>query len=429
MKKELAIFVSLTTFLSFLCKELIASSDGEDISQSQHEVYSAFDSASWAITSNLLSPILGANKQSLYDNYIKACDKATSQDPGYCSRSDKYRTTMNRDQPSSVNNYTKDGYAKIKVPTDLYDLIKDFFDKNRHHAEVEWKEYNVYHNAWVSPPTMVHMARESAGGSISLTSEIEDKVTPILEEWTGQSLSPVSTYGIRIYHNASILAPHVDRMPLVISAIIQVDQDVDEPWPLEVYGHDGIATNVTMEPGDMVLYESHSVIHGRPFPMIGNFFANCFIHFEPYQPIEGESSYDPKSDIPPYLVPGSLWEQEWKNVNPNGWKGREMAASVNDLRSVVSQGNTHRFKSITRLNPQFVHDADRNGWTVLHEAVRGGRLEMVKLILEQGADKDLLTIYGTSPLNIAKLLLRKDHEVIGYLESIGAKDITRQQEL
>ena len=30
---------------------------------------------------------------------------------------------------------------------------------------------------------------------------------------------------------------------------VQVDQDVDEPWPLEVYGHDGTATNVTMEPG------------------------------------------------------------------------------------------------------------------------------------------------------------------------------------
>ena len=62
-------------------------------------------------------------------------------------------------------------------------------------------------------------------------------------------------------------------MPLVTSAIIQVDQDVDEPWPLEVYGHDGKATNVTMEPGDMVLYESHSVIHGRPFPMRGNFYG------------------------------------------------------------------------------------------------------------------------------------------------------------
>jgi hypothetical protein len=33
-----------------------------------------------------------------------------------------------------------------------------------------------------------------------------------------------------------------------------------QPWPLEVIGHDGRATNVTMEPGDMVLYESHSVV-------------------------------------------------------------------------------------------------------------------------------------------------------------------------
>lgn len=34
-----------------------------------------------------------------------------------------------------------------------------------------------------------------------------------------------------------------------LSMTVQVDQDVDVPWPLEVYGHDGKATNVTMEPG------------------------------------------------------------------------------------------------------------------------------------------------------------------------------------
>ena len=59
----------------------------------------------------------------------------------------------------------------------------------------------------------------------------------------------------------------------------------------------------------------------RPFPMIGNFFANCFIHFEPYEPIDGESLYDPKADIPPYLVTGSAWEMNWKTDNPGGWKG------------------------------------------------------------------------------------------------------------
>lgn len=32
--------------------------------------------------------------------------------------------------------------------------------------------------------------------------------------------------------------------------------------PLEVIGHDGKAANITMLPGDLVLYESHSVLHG-----------------------------------------------------------------------------------------------------------------------------------------------------------------------
>ena len=100
---------------------------------------------------------------------------------------------------------------------------------------------------------------------------------------------------------------------------VQVDQDVDVPWPLEVYGHNGKAANVTMEPGDMVLYESHSVIHGRPFPMQGRFYANFFIHFEVLGPLEGESSYDPSLGLPPYLIPGSKWEGEWRKNNPKGW--------------------------------------------------------------------------------------------------------------
>ena len=54
-----------------------------------------------------------------------------------------------------------------------------------------------------------------------------------------------------------------DRLPLVSSAIINVAQDADEDWPIEVYAHNGKAYSITMEPGDMVLYESHSVIHGK----------------------------------------------------------------------------------------------------------------------------------------------------------------------
>ena len=71
-------------------------------------------------------------------------------------------------------------------------------------------------------------------------------------------------YGIRIYTEGAILNSHVDDLPRIASAIINVAQDENGgDWPLEVIGHDGLAYNITMKPGEMVLYESHSLIHGK----------------------------------------------------------------------------------------------------------------------------------------------------------------------
>lgn len=81
--------------------------------------------------------------------------------------------------------------------------------------------------------------------------------------------------------------------------ILNIDQDVEVPWPLEVIGHDGLAHNITMQPGDMILYESHSIIHGRPFPLQGQFMANLFVHFEPIGPIDGQVTVVYGSRTPP----------------------------------------------------------------------------------------------------------------------------------
>jgi hypothetical protein len=80
-----------------------------------------------------------------------------------------------------------------------------------------------------------------------------------------QSVSTLSTWPLK---RLSFTQTH----PLLFLRSVNVAQDVDEPWPLEIIGHDGKAYNVTMEPGDMVLYESHSVLHGRPFPLKGRHF-------------------------------------------------------------------------------------------------------------------------------------------------------------
>lgn len=127
-----------------------------------------------------------------------------------------------------------------------------------------------------------------------------------------------------MYTNGSILNPHIDRLPLVSSCIVNVAQDVDEDWPLEVYNRFGEAVNITMRPFDMVFYESHSLVHGRPFPLNGRFYANIFIHFEPMGERlhdEGQESYDLNLNggLPPYILPNSPEAEHWLAEHPEGW--------------------------------------------------------------------------------------------------------------
>jgi len=138
-------------------------------------------------------------------------------------------------------------------------------------------------------------------------------------------LKESSLYGIRVYKENSILATHVDRMPLISSCIINVAQDVEEDWPIEVIGHDGKAHNITMEPGDMVLYESHSVLHGRPFALKGKFYANVFIHFEPLEPYaeQQQGTTGHPDDLPLYIQEGSVEAKYWREDHPNFRRSKE----------------------------------------------------------------------------------------------------------
>jgi len=175
------------------------------------------DDVSWAVQSTQLKY---NSFQERYDRFLEGCNEAARRGVTFCQREDNHRLKMNREQPQSVYNYTEMGYAKIKAPKELFQKIQSFYLQNKGSDETEWKSINTYHNMWEAPPTMMHLNnRKFKGGGADLQASIWDVAKPLMEDWTGQELSPVSLYGIRVYHNGSILAPHVDRMPLVTSAI------------------------------------------------------------------------------------------------------------------------------------------------------------------------------------------------------------------
>jgi prolyl 4-hydroxylase len=224
-----------------------------------------------------ISPLAGRSE--FYKAFMDSCVAAFGSKGKRCYGTESDRIEMSLRQPMSMQNYTSIGFKKLRTPPALWALISDFWAKNKDKGKQElWGTANTYTNNWISPSEMVSVEDNGLrGGGYQLKQQIWDEAKKVISEWTGEELTQCSLYGIRVYKEGSILATHVDRLPLVSSAIINVAQDLDEPWPLEVYGHDGKAYNVTMHPGDMVLYESHSVLHGRPFPLKGRFMANLFV--------------------------------------------------------------------------------------------------------------------------------------------------------
>jgi prolyl 4-hydroxylase len=336
-------------------------------------------------------------------------------------------------------NYTETGFKKIRAPNSVMDLLNAHWKRNRdglYDREEIWPAGSIYVNHWESPTYMSAVEdTNTRGGGYALKKAVWDAVKPVVEAWTGMEQKPISMYGIRAYTEGAILSPHVDRLPLVSSCIINVDQDVDEDWPLEVYDRHDRAVNITMQPGDLVLYESGSLMHGRPFPLKGRFYANIFIHFEPTGRKLGDTSLeylDELDDIlPPYLLAGSPESDNWARKNPHGWSKPLPSAPIQQVTSpeghrAAAIGDLARLSKLAQTNRRALHAKDENGWQPLHEAVRADNKEAVELLIKHGANKDARVGKkgeGASALNLALDFLSVGADTVNYLMSIGAQNI------
>jgi len=119
------------------------------------------------------------------------------------------------------------------------------------------------------------------------------------------------------------------------------------------------------------------------------------------------------------------------------YKGRPF--STKDLRKAAATGDVETLAAYLGIKPGWVDLADKNGWTGLHLAARGGHEDAVAALLKAGADPSLKTGTGQTALAIAKdrlgdshpmaklLLPREDHaEVPNEKEEIDVGELTLQ---
>ena len=60
-----------------------------------------------------------------------------------------------------------------------------------------------------------------------------------------------------------------------------VDASLTKHWPLQIVSHNGNVHSVVLGPGEMLLYESASLLHARLVPLHSGTYANLFLHYKP----------------------------------------------------------------------------------------------------------------------------------------------------
>lgn len=173
--------------------------------------------------------------------------------------------------------YTRSGLKKCVVPEDLFHEIAAHYHANVKSAVAE-----------EGSDHLIQCKSDSHGGSdiVPINNSICDKIKaslkPLAEAWAQVSLVPTYVYGIRVYRRGAFLLPHRDRMVThTIGVLINVDQDVEEDWPLTIEDNSCRDYDVLLRPGEMLFYEGTRLQHGRPHPLRGSRYANLFCHFTP----------------------------------------------------------------------------------------------------------------------------------------------------
>jgi len=167
------------------------------------------------------------------------------------------------------------GFKKSRLDTNLHAHVMEvlahsvpLFRAEERIREIESKKPDVI-------PVLYYENRE-------LNDAVAQALLPAHEEWCGMRLEKSACYGFRAYQRGAYLHRHVDRTEThIISSTICVDHRLDSRWPLYIEDIDGKPHHVDLEPGEFLFYEGARLIHGRPYPLNGDYYVGMFVHYRP----------------------------------------------------------------------------------------------------------------------------------------------------
>jgi len=248
---------------------------------------------------------------------------------------DRWDQWMFLAQARMMPKFTENQFDVVKAPKDIHDKLFTRFHKMLPTAQLESSAQEL--SGVIGENHALFFPQEE------LNYEVLHALKPMFEEWAGVELEPTSVYGVRVYRDGSILRDHLDVLEThVISGILHIASDVDEPYEIQIEDGKGKMGSVNLKEGDLMFYESAKCYHQRKIPMKGRYYASIFMH---YRPKNWTMTRDePRFAIPPYWADGlPSKEEQDKQTQMN-------ELEEENLRRMLHSNNDHQKVQISFEN-------------------------------------------------------------------------------
>lgn len=167
------------------------------------------------------------------------------------------------------------GFRKSRLSNDLLARMVENISRNAGHYR---PETGIREIQTIEPGVIPALYHEDHEFNRAVCQEMK----AAHETWAGMQLAESACYGFRVYQRGSYLYNHVDRTQThIISSTICVDSRLDAPWPLCLADIEGHYHQINLEPGEFVFYEGARLLHGRPWPLQGDYYIGMFLHYRP----------------------------------------------------------------------------------------------------------------------------------------------------
>lgn len=120
-------------------------------------------------------------------------------------------------------------------------------------------------------------------------------IRPLIEAHTGLKLYPTYSYA-RIYKAGDKLDPHRDRPACEISISLNLGQEPDAPWALNIGEPGGASYAALLHPGDVLLYRGCDFTHWRE-PYAGDKLVQVFVHYVDANGPHAHEKFDSRASL------------------------------------------------------------------------------------------------------------------------------------